>query len=35
VCRARRPALVELDGGLTRCARATELFGHLKVEAHV
>jgi oligopeptide/dipeptide ABC transporter ATP-binding protein len=31
VCRERRPALVELDGGLTRCARATELFGRLKV----
>jgi oligopeptide/dipeptide ABC transporter ATP-binding protein len=34
ICRKRRPALVELDGGLTRCARATELFGHLKVELH-
>ncbi|HEY2597001.1 MAG TPA: ABC transporter ATP-binding protein [Candidatus Dormibacteraeota bacterium] len=31
VCRERRPALVELDGGLTRCARADELFGKLKV----
>ena len=31
VCRERRPALVELDGGLTRCARAEELFGRLKV----
>jgi oligopeptide/dipeptide ABC transporter ATP-binding protein len=31
ICRARRPALVELDGGLTRCARASELFGRLKV----
>jgi oligopeptide/dipeptide ABC transporter ATP-binding protein len=31
VCRERRPALVELDGGLTRCARAAELFGKLKV----
>jgi oligopeptide/dipeptide ABC transporter ATP-binding protein len=31
VCRERRPALVELDGGLTRCARAGELFGRLKV----
>jgi oligopeptide/dipeptide ABC transporter ATP-binding protein len=31
ICRARRPALVELDGGLTRCARAAELFGTLKV----
>jgi oligopeptide/dipeptide ABC transporter ATP-binding protein len=31
VCRKRRPALVELDGGLTRCARAAELFGKLKV----
>jgi oligopeptide/dipeptide ABC transporter ATP-binding protein len=34
VCRQRRPALVELDGGLTRCARAGELFGRLKVELH-
>jgi oligopeptide/dipeptide ABC transporter ATP-binding protein len=34
VCRKRRPALVELDGGLTRCARAEELFGKLKVRAH-
>jgi oligopeptide/dipeptide ABC transporter ATP-binding protein len=32
VCRERRPALVELDGGLTRCARAGELFGRLKVQ---
>ena len=31
VCRDKRPALVELDGGLTRCARAAELFGKLKV----
>jgi oligopeptide/dipeptide ABC transporter ATP-binding protein len=31
VCRERRPALAELDGGLTRCARASELFGKLKV----
>ena len=31
VCRERRPALTELDGGLTRCARAAELFGRLKV----
>jgi peptide/nickel transport system ATP-binding protein len=31
VCRERRPALVELDGGLTRCARAAELLGTLKV----
>ena len=31
VCRARRPALMELDGGLTRCARGSELFGKLKV----
>ena len=35
VCRARRPALVELDGGLTRCARASELFGKLKVPLNV
>ena len=34
VCRERRPALVELDGGLTRCARAGELFGRLKVPLH-
>ena len=34
VCRDRRPALVELDGGLTRCARAGELFGRLKVPLH-
>jgi peptide/nickel transport system ATP-binding protein len=33
-CRKGRPALVELDGGLTRCVRAHELFGHLKVELH-
>ena len=31
ICRRGRPALVELDGGLTRCARAAELFGRLKV----
>jgi oligopeptide/dipeptide ABC transporter ATP-binding protein len=31
ICRKRRPALVELDGGLSRCARADELFGKLKV----
>ena len=31
VCRQGRPALVELDGGLTRCVRAAELFGSLKV----
>jgi oligopeptide/dipeptide ABC transporter ATP-binding protein len=31
ICRRGRPALVELDGGLTRCARASELFGTLKV----
>ena len=34
VCRERRPALVELDGGLTRCSRAGELFGRLKVPLH-
>jgi len=34
VCRERRPALVELDGGLTRCARAAELFGKLKVSVN-
>ena len=31
VCRQGRPALVELDGGLTRCVRAAELFGSLRV----
>lgn len=31
ICRRGRPPLVELDGGLTRCVRATELFGKLKV----
>ena len=31
ICRRGRPALVELDGGLTRCVRAAELFGQLKV----
>ena len=34
VCRERRPALIELDGGLTRCARAGDLFGKLKVPVH-
>jgi oligopeptide/dipeptide ABC transporter ATP-binding protein len=34
VCREGRPALVELDGGLTRCVRAAELFGQLKVQLH-
>jgi oligopeptide/dipeptide ABC transporter ATP-binding protein len=29
VCRAGRPALLELDGGVTRCARALELRGRL------
>jgi oligopeptide/dipeptide ABC transporter ATP-binding protein len=31
ICRRGRPALLELDGGLTRCVRASELFGKLKV----
>ena len=31
ICRRGRPELVELDGGLTRCVRAAELFGKLKV----
>ena len=35
VCRERRPALIPLDGGLTRCARAGELFGRLKVPLNV
>src|SRR4029077_6271107 len=34
VCRKRRPDLVELDGGLTRCVRASELLGRLGVGAH-
>jgi ABC-type dipeptide/oligopeptide/nickel transport system ATPase component len=34
VCRKARPALVALDGGLTRCVRATELRGRLEVVAH-
>jgi oligopeptide/dipeptide ABC transporter ATP-binding protein len=34
VCRKGRPALVELDGGLTRCARAEELRGRLEVAIH-
>jgi oligopeptide/dipeptide ABC transporter ATP-binding protein len=33
-CLERRPALIELDGGLTRCVRAEELRGHMgSVEA--
>jgi oligopeptide/dipeptide ABC transporter ATP-binding protein len=35
ICRRGRPALVELDGGLTRCVRASELFGKLKVPLNV
>jgi len=31
VCRRARPALRELDGGLTRCVRAEELRGHIEV----
>jgi oligopeptide/dipeptide ABC transporter ATP-binding protein len=31
-CRERRPALTELDGGLTRCLRAEELRGHMGSE---
>jgi oligopeptide/dipeptide ABC transporter ATP-binding protein len=31
VCRAAAPPLIELDGGLTRCARAEELRGQLEV----
>jgi oligopeptide/dipeptide ABC transporter ATP-binding protein len=34
VCKKARPALVALDGGLTRCVRAEELRGHLEVVAH-
>lgn len=31
-CLERRPALIELDGGLTRCVRAEELRGHMGSE---
>jgi oligopeptide/dipeptide ABC transporter ATP-binding protein len=34
VCRKRRPALIAMDGGLTRCARAEELRGQLQVASH-
>ena len=34
VCRRSRPALVELDGGLTRCVRAPEIRGRMEVAAH-
>ncbi len=34
VCRRARPALVELDGGLTRCVRAQELRGRMEVAVH-
>ena len=34
VCRRGRPPLAELDGGFTRCVRATELRGHIEVGAH-
>ena len=33
-CRRARPKLVELDGGLTRCVRASELRGHMELTAH-
>jgi oligopeptide/dipeptide ABC transporter ATP-binding protein len=33
-CRKARPALVALDGGLSRCVRAQELRGRLEVVAH-
>ena len=33
VCRAAVPGLVELDGGVSRCARAHELRGQLQVAA--
>ncbi len=33
-CRRTRPGLVELDGGMTRCLRATELRGHMELVAH-
>jgi oligopeptide/dipeptide ABC transporter ATP-binding protein len=31
VCRRDRPALIELDGGVTRCARAVELRGRMEL----
>ena len=34
LCRRARPALVELDGGVTRCARASDLVGHMELTAH-
>jgi oligopeptide/dipeptide ABC transporter ATP-binding protein len=34
VCRKARPALTELDGGVTRCVRAEELRGRLEVAMH-
>jgi oligopeptide/dipeptide ABC transporter ATP-binding protein len=34
VCRRSRPSLVALDGGLTRCARAADLRGHIEVAVH-
>ncbi len=33
-CRAARPALTEVDGGLTRCVRAEELRGRMQVAIH-
>ena len=34
VCRQARPALIALDGGLSRCVRAEELRGRLEVALH-
>ncbi|HZQ49991.1 MAG TPA: ABC transporter ATP-binding protein [Candidatus Dormibacteraeota bacterium] len=34
VCRRARPSLVELDGGMTRCVRASDLVGHMELSAH-
>ena len=33
-CKRSRPALVELDGGMTRCLRATELRGRMELATH-
>jgi oligopeptide/dipeptide ABC transporter ATP-binding protein len=33
-CRKARPALIELDGGVTRCVRAEDLRGRLEVAMH-
>jgi len=35
ICRAENPELIGLDGGLSRCARAIELRGRLRLEPAV